>query len=308
MFTQPNFFFIGGMRCGSTSLNLMLEQHPDIYMSPVKETYYYVAEALRSMESPSPEDISFLKNYEQTGKYKTNETYQSLFRDVDDEKIVGESSHYIYHPRAAAAIFKHCPDARILVCLRNPVDRFFSEYLYHLRRGTETGCFADYVARYANGYLNGDISDKVLVPKLNKGLQAELLEPWIAQFGRDRVKLVLFDDFNRAPRKTMADVFNWLQIDDRFAVQKIHAQRGGAAKAKWVTKAINSKNGLLKSVKSFLPKHTRVKMRSWVFSKTLERPELEAETHNLLVQFYQDDVEKLSGIVDQDLSAWSQIK
>lgn len=308
MFTQPNFFFIGGMRCGSTSLNLMLEQHPQIYMSPIKEPYYYVAEVFRRLDEPSPEDMDFLKAFEKSGKYRTDQAYQSLFQDVGDAKVVGESSHYIYHPKTAAEISKHRLDARILVCLRNPVDRLFSEYLLVLRTGAETGHFSDYVARYATGYLSGDIPEKSAVPKLNKGLQAELLIPWITQFGRDRVKLVLFDDVNQATDKTMMGIFRWLDIDETFTVQKVHAQKGGASKVKWVTDAMTSKSGILKQLKSLIPKSTKVKIQSLVLSKSLERPEMEAETQEFLAQFYRDDVEKLSNIVGADLSAWSQVK
>jgi hypothetical protein len=308
MFTQPNFFFIGGMRCGSTSLNLMLEQHPEIYMSPVKEPHYYLAEAFRNLKEPSPENRDFLKKFEKNGKYRTDATYQSLFKEVGGAKIVGESSHYIYYSKTAGAIYKHCPEARILVCLRNPVDRLFSEYLLFLRERLETGCFADYVARCAAGYLNGNIPDKINVPKLNKGLQAELLVPWINQFGRDQIKLVLFDDLNESPAETMMDIFSWLEIDESFVVQKIHAQKGGALKAKWMNDVMNSKHKLLNDVKSLMPKSLKIRLRSSIYSKILERPEIEAETRAFLTQFYRDDVEKLSDIVDKDLSAWCQTK
>ncbi len=304
MFTQPNFFVIGGMRCGSTSLNLMLEQHPDIYMSPIKEPEYYLAEAFRNIKDPSPEDRDFLETFLKKGKYRTGETYQSLFQNVRGAKIVGEASHYIYHPDTAAEIFKDCPEARILICLRNPVDRLFSEYLLFLRDGTETGNFADYVARYASDYLDKKILSKINVPKLNKGLQAELLAPWIAQFGRGRIKLVLFDDLNRAPAETMMDIFGWLKIDDSFVVREIHAQKGGAAKAKWMIRALNSKHARLKRIKALIPKSAKVKVRSLIFSKTLERPEMDAQTKAFLAQFYRDDIEKLSNIVGKDLSEW----
>lgn len=305
MFTQPNFFFIGGMRCGSTSLNLMLEQHPEIYMSQVKEPHYYLAEAFRNMDEPSPEDRDFLETFEKGGKYRTDETYQSLFQDVGGAKIVGESSHYLYYGGTAAAIYKHCPEARILVCLRNPVDRLFSEYLLSLRKGAENNSFADYVARFSADFNEDGISDKNKVPKLNKGLQAELLQPWFEKFGSNQIKLILFDDLNQNPVETMKSVFSWLGIDQSFSPQKIHAQKGGAIKAKWMSDAMSSRNNVLKLIKSLMPKSAKVKLRSAIFSKTLERPVMESETRAFLTQFYQDDVEKLSKILGKDLSRWT---
>jgi len=295
------------MRCGSTSLNLMLEQHPEIYMSPIKEPYYYLVQALRDKENPTEKDLEFLQTFEKGGKYRTAETYQSLFQDVGWTKIVGESSHYLYHRVAALAIHKDCPEARILVCLRNPVERLFSEYLLYIRRGSETESFAKFVERHVAEFLAGHITHKINVPKLNKGLQAELLEPWQDQFGSDRIKIVFFDDLNLHPEKTMEDIFAWLEVDDNFKAQKVHAQKGGSVKAKWLTSTMNSQHSVSKKIKSFLPKSMKVKLRSAVLSKTLERPEMEEKTRVFLVDFYRDDVAALSKMLDKDLSDWMAV-
>jgi len=286
----------------------MLEQHPEIYMSPIKEPYYYFAQAFRNKDTLSLDEQDSLETFEKGGKYRTTDTYQSLFQDVDGATIVGEASHYLYHSDAAAAIFKDCPSARILVCLRNPVDRLFSEYLLNLRRGSETGSFADYVGRYAAGFVSGEIPNKINVPKLDKGVQSELLAPWIEQFGADRVKPILFDDLNQNPTETMKDIFRWLEIDESFSPQKIHAQKGGAIKSKWMSDVLRSQNSMFKQIKSLMPKSVKVQLRSLFLSKTLERPEIETETHMFLSQFYRDDVEKLSGIIGKDLATWCQVR
>jgi hypothetical protein len=224
---------------------------------------------------------------------------------VGGAKIVGEASHYIYQSKTAALIYKHCPEARILVSLRNPTDRLFSEYLLLLREGSMTDSFAEYVARHAESYLRGDTRNKAEVPKLRKGLLAELLTPWIAQFGKNQVKAVLFDDLRKTPVETVRDIFNWLEIDADFTVANVHAQKGGVAKARWAINVLNSQNSLLKGIKSLLPKSAKVKLRSLVLSKILERPEVDAKTKEFLKQFYQDDVNKLSCILDRDLSEWN---
>ncbi len=111
---QPNLFLIGGMRCGSTTLHLMLGQHPDIYMSPVKEPYFYVAEAMRRnmrAQRENPEAKRRLDEYVKRGKHRELHTYAALFEAVSEEKYVGESSHYLYHPEIASVIFEDCPHA-----------------------------------------------------------------------------------------------------------------------------------------------------------------------------------------------------
>jgi len=304
MFTQPNFFFIGGMRCGSTSLNLMLEQHPEIYMSQIKEPYYYLAQAYRNKDNPTQEDLEFLAKFEKGGKYRMNETYQSLFQDVGGAKIVGESSHYLYRGETAIAISRDCPNARILVSLRDPVERLFSEYLLFLRTGRENGTFGEFVNRHATDFIDNKVRDKIYVPKLNKGLQAAWLELWFEQFSSEQVKVVFFDDLNLHPADTMKNIFTWLEIDDGFVAKEVHAQKGGAVKAKWFTTAMNSQNKISRQIKSRLPKSTKIKLRSAIFSKTLERPEMEEQTRAFLTEFYQEDVDALSKMFDRDLSNW----
>ena len=154
----PNLFFIGGMRCGSTTLNLALSQHPEICMSEVKEPYYWVAEAMRREAGDDPRRRAETLEFEIKGRHRTDETYGLLFDGADDQRLVGELSHYLYHPSVIPYIAEASPDAKVVVALRDPTDRLFSEYLYLRRQASFSGSFADFALAGAAQDTAGEIS------------------------------------------------------------------------------------------------------------------------------------------------------
>lgn len=301
---RPNFFFIGGMRCGSTTLNLMLEQHPNIFMSAIKEPNFYLPETIRRQTNPTNLELEELAVLEQSGKYRSVEAYANLFKDSAEARYVGESSHYIYHPHVVETIYKDCPEAKILVCLRNPAERLFSEYLLYLRRGEGQSDFKSFVGELTSDFLTGTITDKAMVPRLNKGLQYQLILPWLEKFGPENVKFVLFEDLERTPLDVAADIFSWLSIDPDFNPVVVHTQKGGMHKGKRFMKIFNTRSQVAARIKNVIPDITKKKLRSWLYAKSLERPEMEAETRLFLMDFYQDDIDKLQDLLDRNLEHW----
>ena len=131
----PNFLLIGAMRSGTSALYKLLGQHPQIYMSPVKEPNFFVHER----GSPYIEGSAAIT--EATA-------YERLFAKVRNERAVGEGSQsYLYYSSAAQAIELRLPAARLLCILRNPVDRAYSHFLFHRAAGRESiKSFADALA------------------------------------------------------------------------------------------------------------------------------------------------------------------
>ncbi len=122
--TMPNFLIVGAMKCGTTALYYYLEQHPQIFMSPVKEPNFFCFEGREGLDSGnSITDIA---------------AYRGLFRGVSSERAIGEASHcYLYEPRAVERIKHYTPDARLIAILRSPIERAYSHFLHAVRNGTE---------------------------------------------------------------------------------------------------------------------------------------------------------------------------
>jgi len=106
---RPNFFIVGAPKCGTTAFYEYLRLHPEIFMSVPKEPHYFGSDLLRKRARP------------------TLSQYLSCFEGAELKKRVGEASvFYLYSSRAAAEIKEFCPEARIIIMLRNPVEMLYS--------------------------------------------------------------------------------------------------------------------------------------------------------------------------------------
>src|SRR4051812_29346259 len=113
---MPNFLVCGPPKCASTSLNLYLKQHPEIFMSPVKQTKFFSVHYHKGTEY-------YIKTY---------------FSEVTHEKMVGEATPtYSLLPFVAERIRNFNPDMKLIFCLRNPVERTFSGWSMRMNNGTE---------------------------------------------------------------------------------------------------------------------------------------------------------------------------
>ena len=116
---KPNFLIIGGQKCASSWFDNCLRQHKQIFLPNFKHK----------------KEINFFDKYYDNGY----EWYENLFVCGKNYLAVGEtSSHYLSNRNVAQRIFKYIPDTKIIVLLRNPIDRAFSHYkMVLLRKGLD---------------------------------------------------------------------------------------------------------------------------------------------------------------------------
>src|SRR6478735_7459449 len=122
--TLPNFLLIGGAKCSTTSLYHYLGQHPDIFMSPIKEPRYFGSGSRPVTPAPA----------------RTRAAYERLFNGVTTERAIGEASpQYLHCADAVDRIADELPDGvRFIVSIRNPAERAYSSYLGRCAGGAET--------------------------------------------------------------------------------------------------------------------------------------------------------------------------
>src|SRR4051794_34967159 len=118
----PNFLIIGAAKAGTTSLYHYLRQHPDVYMSTIKEPNYFCFEEQLPEYAP----------------VRTLAEYESLFDGASSQPAVGEAStQYLNSAAAPRRIANILPNVRLIVSLRNPADRAYSSYLGRVWGGRE---------------------------------------------------------------------------------------------------------------------------------------------------------------------------
>ena len=295
--TLPNFFIIGAARSGTTSLYNYLDQHPEVYMSPVKEPNFYflegVADQIRGRASRA-----WLKTCVATRKQ-----YLALFRGVTDEKAIGEASvFYLSRDIAARAIHRDVPRARIVAALRHPVERAYAAYLGARLAGTERAAsFREALDRDVERPPSTWYSGRYRYD----GLYYEHLSRFYSLFDRERIHIHLFEDFTTDPRRVVQGIFSKLGVDTSFEPDtSIRHNPTGVIRnplAHWIWSRS-------RPIRYRLRKHLTAKVRDLAFPlfarSGLERPPIPEEIRAELGEYYRPDIERLQDLIDRDLSHW----
>jgi hypothetical protein len=191
----PNLFVVGAAKAGTTSLWWYLDKHPEILMSKVKEPHFFSRGGMHGIATP----------------VKDPERYARLFARGAGRRYRGEASpSYLADPETPERIRAAVPDARIVVSLRDPVERAWSNYLMAVRNGYERRSFEEALEREF-----ADQEPAVFVqppPYFLRGIYAEPVRRYFDAF--DGAALVLFfEEFVADVRGTMARIFEWLGLD-----------------------------------------------------------------------------------------------
>ena len=287
--TMPNFLIIGAMKSGTTALYYYLEQHPEIYMSPVKEPNFF------SSQENAADTVTDIG------------AYQHLFRGVSGEKAIGEASHsYLYEPSAAAEIRRYIPEARLIAILRNPIERAYSHFLHMVRSGTEP--FDDFAQALQAEEADID-QERTFQDYIGRGLYYEQLQRYFGTFPREQFRVYLYEDLSDAPIRTVQDAFRFLEVDDSF-VPDVSLRRNvsGHPKYKTLDGLLRRQSRIKHAAKIYLPARLR-----WRLSKAfddlktrnlVEPPPLRSEVRRQLILVFREDILKVQELIHRDLSGW----
>jgi hypothetical protein len=292
---MPNFFIIGAQKAGTTSLYYYLKQHPQVYMSPVKEPHFF-----EGMDS----------KYRKRGRSLPPVTdlgdYQALFEGVTDEKVIGEASaSYLYSPKAPALIERSVPHAKLIAVLRNPADRAYSNFVHCVQIGREP--LASFVEALQAEEKRIREGWGPLWHYRQKGFYYTQVKRHFNTFGQDRFKVYLYDDLKGKPLDMLRDIFRFLDVDETFVADlSIEHNTAGLPRNKSiyaVAKRLASRNPALKValLERFLPAGPRRYVKNRVFVKP---PPLPAEVRRQLIDSYREDILKLQELIQRDLSPW----
>ena len=187
----PNFFIVGAGKAGTSSLNQYFKKYSDIFMSPVKEPNFFSAATI-----PKSHPVDPIRDKNQ---------YLKLFEKGTNKKIIGESSPtYLTDPKSPKLIYDVAHDAKILISLRNPIDRLFSEYWMKKNRGGLTLSFHEELSiRLKNPTQLG----------LQYGIYFENVKRYFEIFGKDQVKVIIFEELLKDPIKILREILNFLQLE-----------------------------------------------------------------------------------------------
>ncbi len=304
--TLPNFLIVGTPKAGTTAIYDYLQQHPQIFMSAVKEPYFFMMEG-REVDFTGPGDREALSHV-----VTSMDEYQALFADVKDEIAIGEGSTcYLRDESSAGRIRQHLPDVRIVIGLRNPVDRAFSSYSHLRRDGRET--IEDFEQALKEEPKRIEAGYEPLWHYAQSGLYYESLQRFYSLFPKENIFLYLFEDLKADAPGLMRSLYEFLGVEPDFApdteakhnVSGIPKNRGLHAVQEFL---LQPNNPIKEAVKPLLPERMRKRMLHGMVDRirdvNFERLKLSPEARARITPIFREDLLKVQDFIGRDLSAW----
>ena len=293
----PNFLIFGAPKAGTTSLYWYLAEHPQIFMSSVKEPKFFAIEG---------QEVDYRGPGDDTHEYITNyETYTSLFESATSETALGEASPWYLHKRGSAEqIHRYLPNVKIIAILRDPVERAYSQFCMHIGYGHESILDFESAWQAEAKRMLENWSPRWFYR--DRGFYYSQLKRYFDIFDKDQIRVYLLDDLERDALAVVQDIFKFLGVDNHFVPD---------TDQRFNTRRIPINSSLYHTLKRFRRIRSIAKglARNSTYSKLIHGIKkislhsavpLSSATRRRLIEEYRDDIMQLSGLIDRDLSAW----
>jgi hypothetical protein len=274
--TMPNFLIIGAAKAGTTALHTYLRQHPQVYMTPEKETNFFAFEG-ENINFQGPGDEA-LKDFSITDL----SVYQAEFKGIINEVAIGEACPiYLYNPQAPKRIKNYIPNVRLIAILRNPVARAYANYLHLIRDDREP------------------LQDFSLA--LEDEAKRIQLQRYYGTFDRDQIKVYLYEDLRSNSLALLEDIFQFLEVESHFVPDMgIKPNKSGMPKNKIAHYFLTKPNPVKTILKPLFPD----KLRQKIQHKNLNTPQISEEVREKLTEIYREDILQCQDLIQRDLSGW----
>ena len=296
----PNFLIVGATKCGTSSLHKYLDQHPQIFMSEVKEPRF-----ISSQVTPFP--LNGPRDHKVEAWYVKNlEDYEKLFEGSDGYPVVGESSaDTLYFYRGTIPVIKqYLGDPKIIIMLRNPVKRAFSAYQHLVRDLREDLSFEEGLEEEENRIRN---NWELIYHYTAGSLYYESVKAFMDNFSN--VKVILTEDQEKRPQQVIREIFRFLGVDQDHDVNtEIRYNVSGKPKSQWLHQFFFEGNMARKLaqpiVRRLFSQETRIRIAQKIQEKNLTRLSINPDTKKKLQAFFEDDIKKMEVLLNRDLSMW----
>jgi hypothetical protein len=289
--TLPNTIIIGASKCGTTALHSYFERHKDIYTTTKKELHFHAYDALK--RKIGGEGDKYLIKYICTSFSE----YQDYYKDFNEEKSITDvSPSYLFFPdESIASIKKHCGEnVKIIILVRNPVDKMISQYSHLYSAGREALSFQDAlekeIERKKNSFSDmwlyresGYMSDKVLQFKKNF-----------------KDVLVLHSkDLNQNPKSTLEEIFEFIGVDSiGFDYSSLKTNVSGIPKNRLVAKVFIKPNIFTYALRKVIPQQLGRAIRDFINRNNKgAKLKVSQELRNQLDREYKVEVGRLNSLI-----------
>lgn len=299
---MPDFLIIGAPKSGTTSLYHYLDQHPGVFMSPNKEPHFFAFEG----EPPSFVGTGDTQAWINTRSVTDGNEYRALFSGASSEQMCGEASTmYLYLEGSCDRIYQHNPNMKIVAFLRQPVDRAYSHYMHLRRDGREWESDFRKALELENERIGKHWSPAWHYR--NVGLYCDQVQRYVDKFGKEQVRIYLYDDLLKDAQGVYRDIFEFIGVDADFEMDTSarHNTTKSVRKSKWLHDFLMYPNGLKSVLRQVIPASVRKPLSAKVYRKNAAAAEkLSAEVRHEVTASFETEILRLQDLIGRDLSGW----
>ena len=296
----PNFLIVGAAKCGTSSLHNYLNQHPNIFMPSFNEEGINIKEPQFLVKDK-------VKNRLHFGVWTWKE-YQSLFNQVKQQKAIGEASVlYLFYYQDAINEIKNRlgNDIKIIIMLRNPIDRAYSAF-QHVSRGSKEHQTFEHSLQIEKGRLTQDRNLTPMVMYKEMGMYYNMVKAYLDSF-KD-VHIILHEDFSFSTSKVLKEVFQFLGVDEN---QKINSDiRYNVGGKIWSNKTFKNffviESKLKTVLRKIAPEKARKTIRDILTRPFITKAPMKKKTRKDLIIYFREDIKKLATLINKDLTNWTK--
>ncbi|SFR36419.1 Sulfotransferase domain-containing protein [Robiginitalea myxolifaciens] len=296
---HPNVFLIGVQKSATTSVYDWMAQHPDI-CGPVsmKDTPFFIDDKLYN------KGVKFLE-----------QVYRPEYRD--QKVILNGSAHNIYFEHALKRMAEFQPDAKLILILRDPVERAFSAYKFAKKRNLEDMELEAAIADEPNRIAHPDLKIQSETTYVDHGLYHRQIQRLYQYFKPEQVRILLYEDIREQPETIMHDIYSFIGVDATFTPDYRKLNQTGSVRYTWIKNMVYNdskwKQFLLKYIiDPILPYNLKYRLKLFFLRAMTGKAKndsgqpdvLTHERANWLRSYFIEDIQNLETLIGRDLTAW----
>jgi len=285
----PDFFLVGAMKAGTTAVHSFMQQHDRIFAPKFKEPFYFLGSEETEHVPPGL-------------RVATREAYLSLYADAKPSQKKGDfSAVYLWSSHAAKLIHDCNPNAKIIIILRNPIERAYSHYSSHVRDGIDTRTFRQAIEEEFEALKRGPVH----IPQyISCGLYGTQLRRYLEHFEREDVLVTFFDELTNEPMPVLEKMFNHIGAghpDPRQSFTQVH--RSGVPINPFSRVAYMHRHRVMPLLKAILPDRIIHGIRDRYILR--QPPTMAEDDRQRLWEIFAGEIATVEKLTGRDLSAWS---
>ncbi|ACV64771.1 sulfotransferase [Desulfofarcimen acetoxidans DSM 771] len=286
----PNFICPGVQKSATTTLYDILKQHPDIYLpKKLKEPGFFHVEE------------RYLKGI--------NWYEENYYSDVINEKVIGDmSTGYIFEEKALDRIIKDLgKDLKIIIILRNPVDRAYSHYLMNTRNGIESLSFREAIENEKRRIQLSN-ENKLNYSYFSRGLYAEQIKRILRYYDKKQILIVLFEEFVKNQDFILNNIYDFLEVERIKVINNIKSNAASKSRFELISKLIMYPSNLTRKIIRLIIPNSKIRkyvaLKIYQINQKRMEYSIDANYRKLLSEKYKEDIKELEAILNIDLGKW----